>query len=60
MAARKRRRTAFVPRLLVRTAVASVIPACALVGTADGCGSSSAPSQQGPSDAGFEGVADIA
>jgi hypothetical protein len=37
MAARKPRKYAFVPRLLVRTAVASVIPACA-VAVADGCG----------------------
>lgn len=38
MAAKKPRKSAFVPRLLVRTAIVGVIPACAM-----GCGSSEAP-----------------
>jgi hypothetical protein len=35
MAAKKKRRSAFVPRLLVKTAMISVVPACAV-----GCGTS--------------------
>lgn len=42
MAAKKTRRSAFVPRLLVRTAVAGVVPACALA-----CGGSSGPTDGG-------------
>ena len=51
MASRKTRRSAFVPRLLVPTAIASVVPACAL-----GCASAKAPATV---DSGFseEGVA---
>ena len=37
MAARKRHKYAFVPKLLVRTVIAGVVPACALA-AADGCG----------------------
>ena len=39
MAGKKMRRTAFVPRLLIKTAIVGVIPACAV-----GCGSSDNPS----------------
>lgn len=58
MAHRKPRKYAFVPRLLVRTALASVIPACALA-AADGCGGATST----PKDAGrdvFQGVAAVA
>ena len=50
MAARKPRKSAFVPRLLVRTAIVGVIPACAM-----GCGSSEAPSSS--TDSGVDSVA---
>jgi len=46
MAAKKARKSAFVPRLLVRTAIAGVVPACAL-----GCGGSSTSSTDAGSDA---------
>ncbi len=53
--AKKKRHTSFVPRLLVRTAIASVVPACAL-----GC-SSSGDTTQGATDTGIvNGVADTA
>jgi hypothetical protein len=45
---KKARRTAFVPRLILRTAIAGVIPACALA-----CGGSD--SSPGSSDTGFVG-----
>jgi hypothetical protein len=54
MAKKTRRRTAFVPRLILRTAIAGVIPACALLGC-----SSSDSSPSGSDDTGiFNGVAD--
>jgi len=55
MAARKRRKYAFVPRLLVRTAIAGVVPACALAAT-DGCGGafSTASGGDGGKDAGAD------
>jgi hypothetical protein len=58
MAAKKPRKSAFVPRLLVRTAIVGVIPACAV-----GCGSSEAPTSS--TDAGADsplplGVAAVA
>ena len=61
MATRKRsRKTAFVPRLLVRTAIAGVVPACALVGCGGGV---STGSDGGGSDADTDvmadGVADV-
>jgi hypothetical protein len=37
MATKKHRKYAFVPKLLVRTVIAGVVPACALA-AADGCG----------------------
>ena len=59
MAKRDRRRTAFVPRLILRTAIAGVVPACALLGCS---GSDSTPSGQEDSgaDSHFNGVADTA
>jgi hypothetical protein len=48
MTAREQRKSAFVPRLLVRTAIASVVPACAVA-----CGSGSsgpAPSTDAATD----------
>jgi len=55
MAAKKRqRRSAFVPKLLVRTAVASVVPACAL-----GCGGSTTTMTDGGGDDVFHGVAAV-
>jgi hypothetical protein len=56
MAVTRPRRYAFVPRLLVRTAVASVVPACALAAT-DGCGGSTATLSK---DGGPYGVAAVA
>lgn len=69
MAVKKRRKSAFVPRLLVRTAIVGVIPACAA-----GCGGSGGPTapfgyadaeaKDGSGDAqpeaGFLGVAAVA
>ncbi len=54
---KKARRTAFVPRLLVRTAIIGVIPACAL-----GCGSKDAPAPatDAAADSPFLGVAAVA
>lgn len=54
---RPSRRSAFVPRLLVRTAIIGVVPACALASA--GCSSDSNP---GPStqDSGYLGVAAVA
>ena len=54
---KKARRTAFVPRLLVRTAIAGVIPACAVA-----CGSSDtpAPAADAGTDSPFLGVAAVA
>ena len=49
-----KRKTAFVPRLLVRTALMSVVPACAL-----GC-SDSASTGPGVTDTGIFGVAAVA
>ena len=51
------RRSAFVPRLLVRTAIVGVIPACAM-----GCGSSETPAPVADAgvDAPFLGVAAVA
>lgn len=61
MAATKPRRYAFVPKLLVRTVVAGVIPACALAG-ANACGgTTSSPSNKDGghvTDSGFS-VADV-
>src|ERR1700683_4051909 len=51
MAARKPRKYAFVPKLLVRTALAGAIPACALA-TADACGGTT--SSPPPKDSGNE------
>src|SRR5262249_44632626 len=56
---KRSRRTAFVPRLLVRTALAGVVPACALVGASGAAGCSS-DSSGGPTDTGFLGVAAVA
>ena len=59
MAKRKPRKYAFVPRLLVRTAIVGVVPACAL-GAIDGCGgSTSTPSKDAGHDV-FQGVAAVA
>ncbi len=58
MATKKVRKSAFVPRVLVRTAIVGVIPACAVA-----CGSStenSAPAADAGRDAGFQGVAAVA
>jgi hypothetical protein len=55
MAAMRSRKSAFVPRVLVRTAIVGVIPACAL-----GCGSSSAPPTDAGQDAVLLGVAAVA
>jgi len=69
MAVKKRRKSAFVPRLLVRTAIVGVIPACAA-----GCGASGGPtppfgyadagakdgSGNAQPEAGFDGVASVA
>jgi hypothetical protein len=57
MAARKPRKYAFVPKLLVRTALAGVIPACALA-TADACGGTT--SNPPPKDSGSEQVFSVA
>ena len=61
MAAKKRRKYAFVPRLLARTVIAGVVPACALAVT-DGCGgTTSSPSAKDGgkvTDSGFS-VADV-
>jgi len=62
MAARKRHKYAFVPKLLVRTVIAGVVPACALA-AADGCGGTTT-SPGSTKDAGHVtdsgyGVADI-
>ncbi|HEY5239920.1 MAG TPA: hypothetical protein VIJ22_00580 [Polyangiaceae bacterium] len=65
MAARKPRKYAFVPKLLMRTVIAGVIPACALA-AADGCGGSTTStsskdgSTDGAPDTGFFGVAAVA
>ena len=55
--AKKVRRTAFVPRLLIQTAIVGVIPACAL-----GCGGGDAPTPaaDGAADSPFLGVAAVA
>jgi hypothetical protein len=59
MASRKPRKYAFVPRLLVRTAMASVVPACAIAGV-DACGGSTGTlSDAGKGDV-FQGVAAVA
>jgi hypothetical protein len=58
MRATKSRKSAFVPRVLVRTAIVGVIPACAVA-----CGNSSEPSMSvadAGHDAGFLGVAAVA
>jgi hypothetical protein len=57
MATKRARRSAFVPRLLVRTAIVGVIPACAM-----GCGSSATPAPVADAgvDAPFLGVAAVA
>jgi hypothetical protein len=60
MPAKKPRKSAFVPRMLMRTALVSVIPACAL-----GCGSSdtggpTTTSDTGTKDTGPFGVAAVA
>jgi hypothetical protein len=59
MTTKKHRKSAFVPRLLVRTALMSVIPACAL-----GCGSgdttSPPPTDAAKTDTGPFGVAAVA
>ena len=61
MATKKHRKYAFVPKLLVRTVIAGVVPACALA-AADGCGgTTSNPSSKDAghvTDSGFA-VADI-
>lgn len=59
MPAKKPRRYAFVPRLLVRTAVASVIPACAMA-AADACGGSTTGVAKDAGHDGFLGVAAVA
>jgi hypothetical protein len=38
MTAKKHRKSAFVPRLLVRTAVVGVVPACAIASASGACG----------------------
>ncbi len=59
MPGKKPRKYAFVPRLLVRTAVASVVPACAMM-AADACGgSTNVPAKDAGRD-GFLGVAAVA
>ncbi|MGH7297833.1 MAG: hypothetical protein ACRELB_23035 [Polyangiaceae bacterium] len=58
MASRRARRYAFVPRLLVRTAIAGVIPACALA-AADGCGGSTTTVKDAGNDV-LYGVAAVA
>jgi hypothetical protein len=58
MRSKKSRKSAFVPRVLVRTAIAGVIPACALA-----CGDSnesSPPVADAGHDAGFFGGAGVA
>jgi hypothetical protein len=59
MAGKRARRYAFVPRLLVRTAIAGVIPACALAATTDGCGGSTSSVKDAGKDV-FYGVAAVA
>ena len=59
MAGKKGRRYAFVPRLLVRTAIAGVIPACALA-AADGCGGSTTSVSKDAGKDVFYGVAAVA
>ncbi len=53
---KRARRSAFVPRLLVRTALVGVVPACALAATT-GCSSGDNPA---PTDSGYLGVAAVA
>ena len=57
MAAKKPRKYAFVPKLLVRTALAGAIPACALA-TADACGGTT--SNPTPKDSGSDQVFTVA
>jgi hypothetical protein len=60
MAAKKTRRSAFVPRLLVRTAVAGVVPACALACGGYGDGQSLGVANMAyPGDAQSDGVGAI-
>lgn len=56
MAGKKPRKYAFVPKLLVRTALVGVVPACALA-TVDACGGLTTTSNQ---DSGLQGVAAVA
>jgi hypothetical protein len=51
MAAKKPRKSAFVPRVLVRTAIVGVIPACAV-----GCGGSGSPTVSTDGGSNNEGV----
>lgn len=58
MSTKKLRKSAFVPRVLVRTAIVGVIPACALA--CGGSTESSTPIADAGHDAGFLGVAAVA
>ncbi|MGH7270680.1 MAG: hypothetical protein ACREJ3_09635 [Polyangiaceae bacterium] len=55
MPAKRPRRSAFVPRLIVKTAILGVIPACALA-----CGSNASPPASADSGTPFLGVSAVA